>query len=98
MAQKRAKLRMRRSNRFVLFMLCFVILMMGVILRQMNSQLEYARSEQMRYAQRLAVLQEQNAKLAEDIANSGNPELIEDIARDELGMAFPGEKIIRFRR
>lgn len=98
MAQKRAKLKMRRSNRFVLFLLCFVVLMMGVMLQQMNGQLAHARSEQMQYAQRLAVLQEQNAKLAEDIANSDNQDLIEDIARDELGMALPGEKIIRFRR
>ena len=98
MAHKSAKPKMRHSNKFVLALLCFVILMMGIMLRQMNSQLEYARSEQMHYAQRLATLQEQNAKLAEDIANSGNQNLIEDIARNDLGMAFPGEKIFRFRR
>ena len=98
MAHKSAKPKMRRSNKFVLFLLCFVILMMGVMLRQMNGQLEHARSEQMHYAQRLATLQEQNAKLAEDIANSENQDLIEDIARNDLGMASQGEKIFRFRR
>ena len=35
-------------------------------------------------------------KLAEDIANSQDPELIEEVAREDLGMAAPGEKIIRF--
>ena len=98
MAKKRAKLKLRRSNKFVLFLLCFVILMMGVMLQQMNTQLAHARSEYTHYAQRLAVLQEQNAKLAEDIANSDNPDLIEDIARNDLGMASEGEKIFRFRR
>lgn len=98
MAHKSAKPKMRRSNKFVLFLLCFVIFMMGIMLRQMNGQLEHARAEQAHYAQRLAVLQEENAKLAEDIANSGNQDLIEDIARNELGMASQGEKIFRFRR
>lgn len=98
MARRSVKPRMRRSNKFVLFLLCFVILMMGIMLQQMNGQLQHARSEQMHYAQRLAALQEQNARLAEDIANSGNQDLIEDVARNDLGMAFPGEKIIRFRR
>lgn len=98
MARKRAKPKMRRSNKFVLCLLCFVILLMGIMLQQMNGQLEHAHSEQMQYAQRLAALQEQNARLAEDIGNSGNQELIEDIARNELGMVFPWEKIFRFRR
>lgn len=98
MAHNPSKLKIRRSNRFALLLLVSIIIMMGVMLRQMNTQLDHARSEQMAYAQRLTLLQEQNAKLAEDIANSGNQDLIEDIARNDLGMASTGEKIFRFRR
>ncbi len=98
MAQKYAKRKTRRSNRFFLLLLGCVIVMMGIMLQQMYTQLDHARSEQMLYAQRLAALEEQNAKLADDIANSTDQDLIEDIARNELGMASPGEKIFRFRR
>ena len=98
MARKASKWKIRRSNKFTLLLLAFVIIMMGVMLERMNTQLEHARSEQAVFAQRLALLQEQNAKLAEDIANSDNLELIENIARNDLGMASQGEKIFRFRR
>ena len=63
---------------------------------QMQGQLEAARAEEAVYAQRLAELRETNERLATDIANSDDPELIEEIARDELGMVEQGEKIIRF--
>ena len=46
--------------------------------------------------EKLADLQKTNEKLAEDIANSQDPELIEEVAREDLGMVAPGEKIIRF--
>ena len=98
MTKKPSKLKIRRSNKFSLMLLVAIIIMMGVMLQQMNTQLDEARSEMTFYAQRLATLQEQNAKLAEDIANSGNQDLIEDIARNDLGMATRGEKIFRFRR
>lgn len=97
MARKPSKLKMRRSGKLTLAVLLALIVMMGVMLRQMNTQLAHARSEQEVYAQRLAQLQEQNAQLAEDIANSDDPDLMENIARNDLGMAQQGEKIFRFR-
>lgn len=97
MARKPSKLKMRRSGKITLTLLLTLIVMMCVMLRQMDTQLADARCEQDIYAQRLAQLQEQNARLAEDIANREDPDLIGDIARNDLGMAQPGEKIFRFR-
>jgi len=65
----------------------------GVQLVNLKGELEAARAEEEYYAQRLQQLQEENARLAEDIANSDDPELIEEIAREELGMVTAGEKI-----
>ena len=65
----------------------------GVQLVNLKGELEAAREEESYYAQRLQQLQEENARLAEDIANSDDPELIEEIAREELGMVTAGEKI-----
>lgn len=98
MATNPSKPKMRRSNRFALLLLVAIILMMSVMLKQMNAQLDQARSEQSIYAQHLAALQEQNDKLAEAIANSDNQDVVEDIARNDLGLASQGEKIFRFRR
>lgn len=65
----------------------------GVQLVNLKGELEAAQAEEAYYAQRLQQLQEENARLAEDIANSDDPELIEEIAREELGMVTAGEKI-----
>ena len=97
MARKPSKLKIRRSGKFTLMLIAALIVMLSVMLQRMNTQLDHARSEQAVFAQRLTQLQEQNAALAEDIANSSDPDLIEDIARNDLGMAVQGEKIFRFR-
>ena len=97
MAAKPSKLKMRRSSKFTLLLLASLIVVMLITLQQMNTELEYARAEQSVYAQRLAQLQTENAQLASSIANCNDPELIRDIARNELGMVGEGEKIFRFR-
>lgn len=97
MAQKPSKLKLRRSGKFTLLLLTAMIAGAGFMLHNMNTQLENARLEEALYQQRLAHLQETNASLAEDIANSDNPDLLEEIARNEFGWAADGEKVIRFR-
>ena len=68
----------------------------GIQFLNMYGMLQEAQAEQLVYAEKLADLQKTNEKLAEDIANSQDPELIEEVAREDLGMVAPGEKIIRF--
>ena len=97
MARRAAKPKMRRTGKFSIVLLAVLILVMGVMLKNMRTQLRHARSEQEIYAHQLAVLQETNAKLSEAINNSDDPELIEDIARNDLGMTSYGEKIFRFQ-
>ena len=46
------------------------------------------------FDQQLAQLQADNQQLQDDLANSGSLNLIEDIARNELGMVFPGEYVL----
>ena len=75
------------------------MLLIGIVaqLRAVRMQIEEAEAQQAAYTERLAQLKEENAKLAEDIANSSDPSLIEDIARNELGMVSEGEKVFRFQ-
>ncbi|MBR2132353.1 MAG: cell division protein FtsL [Oscillospiraceae bacterium] len=97
MARKAKKSRFRPSGKFTLLIVAVLLAIMGFALQNMLVQLRYAEDEKDIYAQQLQQLQEQNAQLKEDIANSDNPALIEDIARNDLGMISVGEKIFRFR-
>lgn len=97
MARKSTKLKIRRSSKLTIVLLAVLICIMGIMLRNMQTQLDHAKSEYDVYASRLSALQEQNDRLRQDIENSDDPGLIEDIARNDLGLATYGEKIFRFQ-
>jgi len=65
----------------------------GIQLYRLQDQLEAARAEEAALAEQIAQLEKDNEALAEDLANAGDPELMEKIAREELGMALPNEKV-----
>jgi len=65
---------------------------------RMNGQIKAARAEEVQVAQRLAELQEANQQLQDDLDNSTDPTLIENIARDQLGMVCPGEKVFHISK
>lgn len=85
----------RPSSKLTVLILLALILGVGVQLINMQGQLEQAQAEEAAYAQRLSELREANEELADAIANSDDPQRIQDIARNELGMTSPGEKIFR---
>ena len=95
MANGQATTKKRPSSRLTAVLLLVMMLGIGAQLYNMYGQLRQARQEEQVYAQRLAQLQETNQQLAEDIANSGDADLIEEIARNDLGMATADEKIFR---
>lgn len=95
--QPQKKKRRRASSKLTLLILAVLLIGIVVQLRAVRTQIEEAEAQQAAYTERLAQLKEENAKLAEDIANSGDPSLIEDIARNELGMVSEGEKVFRFQ-
>ena len=86
----------RPGGKLTAIILLALFLGIGIQFLNMYTKLQDAQAEQAVYAEKLKDLQKTNEKLAEDIANSQDPELIEEVAREDLGMAAPGEKIIRF--
>lgn len=97
MTHKSRKLKIRSSSKLTIVLLAVLICIMGIMLHNMQAQLEHAKSEYDVYSSRLNALQEQNSRLRQDIENSDDPSLIEDIARNDLGLASYGEKIFRFQ-
>lgn len=83
----------RPSRPLTLVLLMLLCLGVMVQLSALNREIDEAQDERTAYSEHLADLQRTNAKLAEDIERRDDPELIEEIAREDLGMAAPGEKV-----
>lgn len=86
----------RPSGKLTALILLVLLVGVGVQLYNMYGQLQIARAEEAYYAQQLSTLQEENQRLSQDIANSDDLDLIEDIARNDLGMVKRNEKIFRY--
>ena len=95
--KKEKKEKKRPSSKLTAVIL--LALLIGISVQILNLLgIKTARAEEELYAARLAELEATNSRLAEDIANRDSLDLIEDIAREELGMVGPGEKVFIFSK
>ena len=84
----------KRASGFLTGLLLLVLLLgVGVQLYRMQEKLKTARDEEAALAAQIAQVEQENAQLQEDLDRAGDPELIEEIAREELGMVVPDEKV-----
>lgn len=90
--------RQRPASRVTILVLAFLMVVLGVQILRMNGQIKNALAEETLVAQRLEELQEANRQLQDDLNNSSDPTLIENIARDQLGMVCPGEKVFHISK
>ena len=93
MRKQKEKKRRRASSLLTGMILLVLILGVGVQLYRMQDRVEEAKAQETALAGQIAALEAENAALAEDIANADNPKLIEQIAREELGMVVRDEKV-----
>ena len=95
-AQKQRK-RKKKSGGLLGGLILLVLLFgLGFQLYQMQDQLAAARAEEAALAERISTLQKENEDLEESIARSSDPEMIEQIAREDLGMVVQNEKVFYF--
>ena len=88
------KKKQKRASGFLTGILLLVVrLGVGIQLYRMQEQLKTARAEEEALAQEIAQVEKENAQLQEDLDNADNPELIEEIAREDLGMVVQGEMV-----
>lgn len=86
--------RRKRASGFLTGVLLLVLLLgVGVQLYRMQDKLKTAREEEAALAAQIAEVQEENDALLEDLERADDPELIQDIARQELGMVMQNEKV-----
>ena len=83
----------RASSLLTGVLLLVLLLGIGIQLYRMQDRLKTARAEEDALTQKIAQVEKENAQLQEDLDNAGDPELIEEIAREELGMVVQDEKV-----
>lgn len=82
-----------RSGFFTKLLILLLLAGIGWQLYRLNGQVAEAEAERAQLAAQVQSQQQKNAALAEDIENGGTQEQMEEIARDELGLVGPGEKV-----
>ena len=88
------KKKQKRASGFLTGLLLLVLLLgVGVQLYRMQEKLKTARDEEAALAAQIAQIEQENAQLQEDLDRAGDPELMEEIAREELGMVVQDEKV-----
>ena len=97
-SRKKKRKSARPGSRLTVLILAALLMGISLQIYRMFGQLRTARAEEAVYAQQLEELRETNRQLREDLDNSGSQALIEDIARDKLGMVMPGEKVIHISK
>ena len=65
----------------------------GIQLLSLQEDVRAAESEKALLAARVAAKQQENDALAADIAEGGTQEKMEELAREELGLVYPGELV-----
>lgn len=68
----------------------------SVTLLRMQGQIAQAQREREELQQQVSRQTQVNADLRDAVDHSGDPDRQADIARNELGLAAPGEKVIIF--
>lgn len=87
------KRKKRKGELLIWLAILIVIVYAGVTLIQLRGRITEAETDRDGKAETAAALTQENEDLAKDIEHADDPETMEDIARDKLGLVYPGEQI-----
>ena len=86
----------KRSSFLTKLVVVTLIIAATVTLLRMQGQIQQARAELDQAKIRVARQIQRNADLQDAVDHSDDPQRQADIAREELGLVAPGEKVIVF--
>jgi len=86
-------MKLRKANLPVLIVIAALIVYACVSLIQMKGKLAEAVSVEKQLQQERTELEKENAALEYAVENADDPGVIEDVARDKLGLVKPGDRI-----
>ena len=95
MAKNTQQKKQRRRGSGLAVRLILVLLLAGIgwQLYDLKSQVAAAEAEKARYETAVETLRQENDALAADIAQGSTQEKMEEMAREELGLVYPGERV-----
>jgi len=73
-----------------------LLIYLATTLMDMRSRIVSVQTEQDALTQQVAAQSQRNAELADAVEHSDDPQRINDVAREKLGLVEPGEKVFVF--
>ena len=84
-------MKVKRAGMATKLLVLVLLAALAVALLSTQAKLNAAQSERDELVRQVEAQREANAALADDIAHSGDPEYLADIARSKLGLLEPDE-------
>ena len=82
----------KRTGTLAVLLVLAILLAVGYQLMNIRGKLALAEAEQSALAERVARQEQENRSLEAALARSEDPEYLQQLARDRLGMVSPGQK------
>ncbi len=86
-------MKLKKASMFTKLAVLALVIYATVTLVSMRGKIEAAQAVRDDLQQQINDLAVSNAELEYDIEHSTDPDTIEDIAREKLGLTMPGEKV-----
>jgi len=83
----------KRAGKLTKLIILGLIVYSLVTIINLQGRLQEAKENQMQLQEEIEEVAQENAAMEYDLDHADDTEIIEDIARDELGLAKPGEII-----
>ena len=94
MARQKKQPRQRvRASLFTKVLILVLLVGIGWQLVRLRDQVEAAEADKARLETQIQAQQQENDALAADIAEGNTQEKMEEIARETLGLVYPGERV-----
>lgn len=89
-------MKIKRASFLTKIVVLALLIAASVGLLRLQGQIQAAEAERDALKTKVSQQTQTNADLQDAVDNSGDPQRQADIARDKLGLAAPGEKVIIF--
>ena len=86
-------MKFKRSGIITIAIILALVVFAVIRLNTIRSQIEDAEAKNKELQEQYDILTQENAELEYETEHSTDPETIEDVAREKLGLVRPGEKI-----
>lgn len=74
-------------------LLAVLLFLVGAHLLNLREEIRAAEAEKVALAEKIAAVEQENAALEASLEKAGDEEYLQELARDQLGLVIPEEKV-----